>query len=124
MDDGYEIAVGLDPLRNDAREDPDFDGLLNIDEYIHGTLINDSDTDNDLIFDGWEILFGLDPLRDDALEDPDGDSMSNIYEYRAGYDPFVFDGPLLTVIPMTVGTVILGVLTVGWFGRQWLRKRA
>ncbi len=123
MNDAYELAVGLDPLRNDAREDPDFDGLLNLDEYIHGTLINDSDTDDDLIFDGWEVLFGLDPLRDDASEDPDGDTMSNLYEYRAGYDPFVFDGPLLTVIPTIVGTSIIVVLTVVWLGRQWWRKR-
>ncbi|MDF1539314.1 MAG: hypothetical protein P1Q69_10480, partial [Candidatus Thorarchaeota archaeon] len=123
MNDAYEIEVGLDPLRNDAREDPDFDGLLNLDEYIHGTLIYDSDTDDDLIFDGWEVLYGLDPLRDDASEDPDGDTMDNLYEYRAGYDPLVYDGPLLTVIPTTIGTSIVVVLAVAWLGRQWWRKR-
>ncbi|MCK5240801.1 MAG: hypothetical protein KAR33_14690, partial [Candidatus Thorarchaeota archaeon] len=123
MPDGYEILMGHDPRVRDGDEDPDFDGLLNLDEYLHGTMYNDSDTDSDLILDGWEVLYGLDPLRDDANEDPDGDTLSNLYEYRAGYDPMVFDGPLTSVIPMTLGTVFSLVIVVGWYARKRLQGR-
>ncbi|MHA1908199.1 MAG: M28 family peptidase [Candidatus Thorarchaeota archaeon] len=123
MPDGYEILMGHDPLVRDGEEDPDFDGLLNVGEYIHGTMFNVSDTDQDLMLDGWEVLNGLDPLRNDAAEDPDGDTMENLYEYRAGYDPLVYDGPLTSVIPITLGTTILMVIGVGWFVRGRIRNR-
>ncbi|MHA2423632.1 MAG: hypothetical protein ACXAEF_02520 [Candidatus Thorarchaeota archaeon] len=122
MPDGYEVIMGHNPLVRDGDEDPDFDGLQNLDEYLHGTLYNVSDTDHDLMLDGWEVLNGLDPLRDDAMEDPDGDSMENLYEYRAGYDPQVFDGPLMSVIPISIGTVILLVVIVAWLGRKRLKS--
>ena len=33
----WEIEWGLDPNRNDANEDPDDDGLNNLQEYLNGT---------------------------------------------------------------------------------------
>jgi YD repeat-containing protein len=36
MPDAWEIANGLNPLVNDAGEDPDLDGVSNIEEYLHG----------------------------------------------------------------------------------------
>ena len=39
--------MGLDPLRADSTEDPDSDGLTNLEEYTHGSnpLLLDSDSD-------------------------------------------------------------------------------
>jgi hypothetical protein len=122
MPDGYEVLMGHNPTERDGDEDPDFDGLLNYEEYLAGTMYNVSDTDGDLILDGWEVLNGLDPLRDDASEDPDGDSMENLYEYRAGYDPLVYDGPLMSVIPITTAMVITFAIIAVWGIRR--RSRA
>ena len=120
MPDGYEVLMGHNPTERDGDEDPDFDGLLNYEEYLAGTMYNMSDTDGDLILDGWEVLNGLDPLRDDAGEDPDGDSMENLYEYRAGYDPQVYDGPLMSVIPITAAMVITFAILAVWGIRRRL----
>ncbi|MFW9850491.1 MAG: hypothetical protein ACFFF4_15275, partial [Candidatus Thorarchaeota archaeon] len=123
MPDGFEIQMGLNPLVRDGDEDPDFDGLLNYQEYLHGTMFNVSDTDHDLMMDGWEVLYGLNPLYNDASEDPDGDTLDNLYEYRAGYDPRVFDGPMTSVIPIVIGTVSMLVVIVTWFVRGRLKSR-
>ncbi|KKM75448.1 hypothetical protein LCGC14_1390120, partial [marine sediment metagenome] len=45
--DGYEIFNDLNPLQNDALSDYDGDGLINILEYLLGSLANNIDTDND-----------------------------------------------------------------------------
>lgn len=124
MPDGWEVQMGLNPLLKDGNRDPDFDGLLNIDEYRHGTLYNNSDTDSDLMLDGWEVLHGLNPLIDDANQDPDGDTLSNLYEYRAGYDPMVYDGPMASVIPITFGTVVVLIAAIGWYARSRFKGRA
>lgn len=93
--DAEEIGItGTDPLLpdsdengvNDSDEDPDYDGLTNLEEIrqgtdplkedsdadtltdseelnIHGTDSNAYDTDGDTLSDGDEIMLGLNPLR-------------------------------------------------------------
>jgi hypothetical protein len=60
--DAQEVACGFDPL--DARDfgdctytpdDTDGDGLYDIEEHVLGTLDDDPDTDNDLLYDGDEV---------------------------------------------------------------------
>jgi hypothetical protein len=42
MPDGWEIAHSLDPMRNDADEDADHDGLTNHQEFLAGTNPQDA----------------------------------------------------------------------------------
>jgi hypothetical protein len=92
----------LDPLVNDAHEDPDNDGwdadhdlvvehheeFTNLMEYWNRTDPRDSDTDDDGMGDGFEAVYGLSP-RDgsDREEDDDGDGLTNIKEHLAGTSP-------------------------------------
>jgi hypothetical protein len=62
--DSWAIAHGLDP--NDPAmpfEDPDHDGLNNLQEFQHGTDPHNPDTDGDGIPDGLEVQLGGDPLN-------------------------------------------------------------
>ncbi|PYL00591.1 MAG: hypothetical protein DME19_04540, partial [Verrucomicrobia bacterium] len=52
MSDAYEIAFNLDPFHNDANEDPDGDGLTNLQEFQRGTNPRNPDTDGDGVPDG------------------------------------------------------------------------
>ena len=112
MPDEWESFYGLDPYdQYDADNDPDSDGLINLDEYLNNTAPNDSDTDddelndgdevnvyntdpldsdtdNDEMPDGWEVQYSLNPLDpSDATQDPDEDSVTNLQEYQQGTDP-------------------------------------
>jgi hypothetical protein len=83
--DDWKIAHGLDP--NDpylAMEDPDHDGLTNLEEYQYGTDPNNPDTDGDGLSDGDEVhVYHTNPL----LWDTDGDGISDGVEVRTGSDP-------------------------------------
>ncbi len=83
--DDWKVAHGLDP--NDpycALEDPDNDGLTNLEEYQNGTDPNNPDTDGDGLSDGDEVhLYHTNPL----LWDTDGDGISDGVEVRTGSDP-------------------------------------
>jgi hypothetical protein len=87
MSDEWEREYGLNPLANDAANDPDNDSLKNIEEYTAGTIPNDPDTDNDAMPDGWEVQYGLNPLVNDASGDKDNDRWSNLKEYQKGTIP-------------------------------------
>jgi hypothetical protein len=109
MTDGWEVANGLDPTADEGAEDPDGDGLTNLEEYQAGTDPNNADSDNDGLEDGWEVNNGLDslsadsdgdgmldgwevdnsldPLVNDAAQDPDNDGLSNLEEYQLGTEP-------------------------------------
>ncbi len=90
LPDSWEIANGLDPTDiNDAMEDSDNDGLLNIDEMAYGTQPFNDDTDGDGIADGWEVNYSLNPLSSaDASEDPDQDGATNLMEFEVGTNPY------------------------------------
>ncbi len=84
MDDAYEVSYPvLDPSRADAGEDPDSDGLTNVEEMGLGTDPGLNDTDSDGLPDGDEVDLGTDPLNPDS----DGDGFFDGEEVAAGIDP-------------------------------------
>lgn len=93
ISDFDEIAVTLSsPLDYDTdgngipdgEEDPDGDGLTNLQELEYGTSPLAADTDCDGLDDRLELLeFFSDPLK----RDTDGDGLSDETEYRLGSDP-------------------------------------
>ena len=87
MQDGWEVANGLDPLADDASGDPDNDRLTNLQEHNVGTDPFSADTDGDGMPDDWEHDNGLNPVVDDANGDLDKDGVGNRAEYATGFDP-------------------------------------
>ncbi len=75
-------------LNSDPSDDPDGDGLTNLQEFQHHTNPSMADTDGDGLPDGWEIAHGFNPLdRDDAVRDSDFDGLTNLREFQLGTDP-------------------------------------
>jgi hypothetical protein len=88
MPDEWEITYNLNPLVDDANEDPDSDLLINLFEYGNGTIPTNPDTDSDLMLDGWEVRYGLNATNSsDALDDNDSDDLTNLEEHQNGTDP-------------------------------------
>ncbi len=88
--DSVELASGLNPYdAEDSLIDSDGDNVINIDEFIAGTDINDADTDNDGLNDGEEINnYKTDPLNADS----DGDTISDALEVNTYHtDPLSKD---------------------------------
>ncbi|MFX1512203.1 MAG: right-handed parallel beta-helix repeat-containing protein [Promethearchaeota archaeon] len=106
--DGWEIANNINPLLNDAQQDPDNDKLVNIDEYFHSTDPLNPDSDKDGLTDGEEVnMYTTDPFNPDSDEDgltdgeevqryksnpnfvdSDGDELSDYFEVmKYGTDP-------------------------------------
>ncbi|MEO7678364.1 MAG: Ig-like domain-containing protein, partial [Verrucomicrobiota bacterium] len=125
LPDSYEIANNLDPFRNDASEDPDNDGLTNLQEFQRGTNPHLSDTDGDGIPDGIDpnplvanrrpvTLPSLSTNADGTItltlsgSDPDGDALAaqliglplvgRIFETANG----TTQGPSITNVPVTI----------------------
>ena len=83
-------------LLSGPNDDPDNDGLANVDEHLNDTDPNDVDTDGDGLSDGFEHnATGTDPaLADtgnsgtsDAYKDSDGDGLTNLEEFKLGTNP-------------------------------------
>ena len=99
MPDAWEEAHGLDPNDAfDAKQDPDADGLTNLEEYRYyrntGREIDpqSKDTDSDGYNDKEEIDAGTNPIdpADHPLKaggDSDSDGMPDDWETRHGLDP-------------------------------------
>lgn len=106
MPDDWERLYDLDPGdASDRNDDPDGDGLTNIEEYHAQTNPTGRDTDGDGMPDGWELDVELNPLdNSDGKLDPDDDGIrfkvgqieinrtfSNDDEYKANTDPWTPD---------------------------------
>jgi hypothetical protein len=70
MTDEFENANGLNPNNpNDATQDPDHDGLTNLQEFQKGTNPQAADTDGDGLSDKVEIARGTNPVNADTDSD-------------------------------------------------------
>ena len=85
MSDGWEVFNDLNPLIDDSSEDPDFDGLVNLEEYEESTSPLNNDTDGDSLLDGEEVYtYFCSPLYYDS----DFDGISDGLEVLTyGTDP-------------------------------------
>src|SRR3954453_5795319 len=68
MADKWEKRHHLNVHANDARKDPDRDGLSNLSEFRHHTDPQAADTDDDGMDDGDEVRDDTNPREDDADE--------------------------------------------------------
>jgi transglutaminase-like putative cysteine protease len=91
--DGNEVLNGFDPLNlfdDDLLIDDDDDGLINVEEDIHGTNRTNPDTDGDGVEDGEEVYEGSDGyITNPKHWDTDGDNISDGEEIRKGTDNWI-----------------------------------
>ncbi|HMD96237.1 MAG TPA: carboxypeptidase regulatory-like domain-containing protein [Terriglobia bacterium] len=131
--DTWKIANGFDPHDPSvAGQDPDGDGLTNLQEYQLGTDPHNPDTDGDGVPDGKEVQIGTNPLDPDTDHDgltdgqelalgtnplnpdTDGDGIPDGIEVKLGLNPLVPD-PTTTVQGRVVdgnGNPVFGASTV------------
>lgn len=117
LPDWWEAQYGLNGGVANASEDPDLDGLSNLEEFNGGwnpivfdnrtqlsavgaSSLTDTgayplgfstDSEGDGMPDWWEVRYGLNPSLNDAAGNPDGDELTNLQEYQAGRIPNVDD---------------------------------
>jgi hypothetical protein len=78
----------FDDIEQDPSDDPDEDGLTNLEEFDLGTDPKSQDSDGDGMPDKWEIDHGFNPKDpSDAFKDDDDDGLTNAEEYEAGSLP-------------------------------------
>ncbi len=76
--DGWKVQYGLNPFAPVIpNEDPDGDGLNNLEESVCGTDPNNPDTDRDGLHDKLETQIGTNP----TAKDTDGDDLTDADEY-------------------------------------------
>ncbi|MBI5390050.1 hypothetical protein HZB02_01035 [Candidatus Woesearchaeota archaeon] len=72
MPDSWEERYGLNISKDDSKEDPDKDGLTNLEEFQHQTNPTTSDTDGDGMSDGDEVRAGRNPNGSDVIANNNG----------------------------------------------------
>ncbi|NHJ84072.1 MAG: hypothetical protein FK734_01335 [Asgard group archaeon] len=87
LGDAWETKYHTDPNVADADDDPDNDGLTNMEEFTHLTDPQLSDTDGDGMNDGWEVDNSFNPLVRDGRFDADNDGLTNLQEFQEGTNP-------------------------------------
>ena len=85
MPDDWEVRYGFDAANPaDAYDDPDVDGLTNLQELLLGTDPTNRDSDGDALLDGEEVD---DHHTNPLLRDTDGDQVGDGLEVLAGSNP-------------------------------------
>ncbi|MBS3794247.1 MAG: hypothetical protein KGY80_05090 [Candidatus Thorarchaeota archaeon] len=92
MPDNWEILYGLNATFYDANEDPDSDGLSNLQEFTLGTNPLKHDSDGDGMSDRWETSHGYDP----------NNPMISVMQYVEFYSREVLLGSSLVIFVFTV----------------------
>jgi hypothetical protein len=95
LPDAWEIKYDFNPndngtinTDNGKEGDPDYDNLLNGDEYKYGTSPLESDSDKDGMPDGWEVENELEPMGPSDVDyDDDSDGLTNVQEFLNGTNP-------------------------------------
>jgi hypothetical protein len=109
--DSWALSHGLDPNDpNMPTDDPDHDGLTNLEEFQNGTDPHNPDTDGDGLSDGDEVhIYHTNPL----VVDTDGDGIPDGLEVKLGTDPLdpnSFDyARALSSMEVVPGTFVLVV---------------
>jgi len=90
--DSFEVAYGFDPFVDEgaAGQDPDGDGLTNLQEQVYGTNPFETDSDGDNIADNIEISRGLNP----AVNEPALMSIVSSYFLNPANVPVQADGDM------------------------------
>ncbi len=95
MSDSWEIRWGLNPKvatgADGPDDDPDADGLTNLQESQNATNPKSGDSDGDELSDLWEVQNNLDPNSAEGANgangDPDSDGLTNSQEHDSGTNP-------------------------------------
>jgi hypothetical protein len=102
--DWENLYSALNKDTKDSSDDPDQDGLTNLQEYLHNANPTNIDTDNDSMPDGWEVNWGLNPLENDANNDADNDGVSNAIEFQDQTNPISNSSFLDHILPKVIST--------------------
>ena len=104
LPDSWERHFHLSLRVNEARRDPDHDGLNNRQEFRDHTNPRRADTDGDGIRDGNELRLGLNPRSRDSNHDGVDD------ENELAGTIASFDGTTLTITPAAGGAPVSGTV--------------